>query len=421
MKRDLRLARTGVSILALLYLVPFLRGQADTKPATPIGRVEVYLQKGRFARGEADLLERLKDSPKDDQTRFGLGVLQFVRAIEHLGQSLYRYGLRSDRGQQLNIPFLRLPIPTNPKPEACTYRAIRKVFDDLIADLNKAEASLADVHDEQIKLPLHPGSIRLDLVGDGKSAERFHTILTRYLGGGRNVLKEEELIVFDRGDVAWLRGYCHLLAALAEFFLAHDGQELFDCTGFIFFAKAETPHKFLNTLPETPDGFFNTGGVDLVDIISFIHLVRLPVKEPKRMQAALDHLEKMLALSKESWRFILAEKDDDHEWIPNPRQKGVLGIRVNQRMVDSWLEFVNEAAAILSGKRLIPFWRGKEERGINLRRVFTEPRAFDLVLWVQGTAATPYLEKGPLTKSEVWTRLQRVFGGDFIGFAIWFN
>jgi hypothetical protein len=50
-----------------------------------------------------------------------------------------------------------------------------------------------------------------------------------------------------------------------------------------------------------------------------------------------------------------------------------------------------------------------------------EPRPLDLVLWVQGTAATPYLEKGELTKPAVWNRLTRVFGGEFVGFAIWFN
>ena len=45
----------------------------------------------------------------------------------------------------------------------------------------------------------------------------------------------------------------------------------------------------------------------------------------------------------------------------------------------------------------------------------------DLILWVQGTAAAPYLEAGTVTQPEVWTRLLRVFRGEFIGFAIWFN
>jgi hypothetical protein len=56
-----------------------------------------------------------------------------------------------------------------------------------------------------------------------------------------------------------------------------------------------------------------------------------------------------------------------------------------------------------------------------LRRVFDDPRPFDLVLWIQGTAAQPYIEEGPLTKKETWSRLQRVFRGEFVGFALWLN
>ena len=87
----------------------------------------------------------------------------------------------------------------------------------------------------------------------------------------------------------------------------------------------------------------------------------------------------------------------------------------------------------MKGKKLVPFWRGapggggfetppiNPEVGINLRKVFTEPRRFDLVLWIHGSAAAPYLEKGEMTDFEVWERLVRVFGGEFFGFAIWFN
>ena len=81
----------------------------------------------------------------------------------------------------------------------------------------------------------------------------------------------------------------------------------------------------------------------------------------------------------------------------------------------------HETEAILAGKKLIPHWRVKDGRGVNLRKVFTEPTDFDLVMWVQGTAAKPYLERGPITQPEVWQRLQNVFRGQFIGFAIWFN
>jgi hypothetical protein len=73
----------------------------------------------------------------------------------------------------------------------------------------------------------------------------------------------------------------------------------------------------------------------LLDVISFFHqLTRLSLKEPARTKAALAHLEAGVAQAKEMWTFILAETDDDNEWIPNPRQKGVLGVKVTQEMVD---------------------------------------------------------------------------------------
>jgi hypothetical protein len=140
------------------------------------------------------------------------------------------------------------------------------------------------------------------------------------------------------------------------------------------------------------------------------------------MAAALHHLEAVAAQSKESWKWIMAETDDDREWIPNPRQTGVIpGVRVTEEMVTAWTDAMSEAEKLLSGELLIPFWRSDDGRGVKLRKVFLEPRKLDLVLWVQGTAAAPYLEKGNLTKSEAFTELPTVFGDHFPGFAVWFN
>ena len=402
-----------VAMIALVVITQPALAEAPT--------AEKFLLDGKLAEGEKAILAELSRNPKNERERFGLGVLQFVRAIERLGQSLHRYGLRSERGRRLNVPFMRLPVPINSKPEVLTYAASRRILQELIDDLTKAESTLSKVRDEKVRLPLRLGLIRLDLAGDGKASDSLTTLLTRYMGGAHGLPKDENLlVVFRRGDVAWLRGYSHLLMTLAEIALAYNGKELFDCTAHIFFTKVETPHKFLNE--STGHDIFHAGdGLDIIDLIAFVHLIRMPVKEPARMKAALVHIEKMLALSKESWKYILAETDKDHVWIPNPKQVSVLGISVRQEMIDSWLEFIEEMETLLAGKRLAPFWRGKEKRGINPRRVFTEPRSLDLVLWIQGTAAAPYLEEGPLTKPAVWQRLLRVFGGEFIGFAIWFN
>lgn len=166
----------------------------------------------------------------------------------------------------------------------------------------------------------------------------------------------------------------------------------------------------------------------ILDAVSLIHhSLRLPIKEPARTKAALAHLEATIAHGKEMWTFILAERDDDHEWIPNPKQTGVLQVEVTQEIVDTWLATLEESDQLLQGKKLLPFWRGTEKRGVNLRRVFTEPRTFDVIEWIQGTGATPYLEDGTVTSFAdpvAGQRMLQPFGGDvfrFVGFGFWFN
>ena len=106
----------------------------------------------------------------------------------------------------------------------------------------------------------------------------------------------------------------------------------------------------------------------LSDVISLFHqLTRLPIKEPARTRAALAHLEAGVVQAKELWKFVLAETDDDNEWIPNPKQTGVVGVKVTQEMVNAWLETLDEVEQVLKGKKLILFWRGEAgERGVNL-------------------------------------------------------
>ena len=159
------------------------------------------------------------------------------------------------------------------------------------------------------------------------------------------------------------------------------------------------------------------------DLVAMVHLVRLPVVEPARLKSALTHMEAMIVLSRSSWKFILAETDDNLEWVPNPKQGSVVpNVRVTAEMVEGWTGFLDEFEAVLQGKKLAPSWRGKQpKRGINVRRVLIEPRTLDLVLWVQGAAAAPYLEAGEVSLVETWNRFNRSFGGNFIGFALWFN
>ena len=405
----------------------FLSGVTMAQAPTPKDRhvTEKYLISGDLEGGQKVLSEMLKVHPNDDQARFGLGTIQFVRAVERLVQGFYKHGLEPDVSGGM-IPFARLPVPVNPHPEPISYGDLRAMFEEFIGNLTRAEATLALIKDDAVSLPIHFGLVRLDINGDGKATED-ETLWKLYARLNAQAERDKVnatdaagfRIAFDRGDVAWLRGYCHLLMTFSEVYLAHDAKPLFEHTAHLFFVKPTTPFPFLK---HKPQGVHELDAAFIGDVAAFIHLLNFQVKEPARMRSALEHLEAMVALSREAWKSYLAETDDDHEWIPNPKQDTVMpGGKVTGEMVKGWLDFLDEAEAILAGKKLVPYWRVAENKGVNLRRVFTEPRDMDVILWIQGTAAMPYLEDGSVTQPEVWTRLSRVFRGEFIGFAIWFN
>ncbi len=414
-------------------------GWAMIGPATILGApdgiggpnpsmVEPYLLSGQLERAEHDLSTHLTLHDQDDQARFGLAVAQFLGGVQRLAQSLHKHGLRSGMGQAMGIPILRLPVEPNEDPKRISYDDFRAMLQAWVDDLVGAEATLSKITAKDVCLPLPFGRVRLDLDGDGVAAE--HETLWRlydHLNGG--IARHQDgqamaqqaqafMIAFDRGDVHWLRGYCHLLAALGEVVLAHDGREIFERTAHLFFPNVHSPFEFL----VGGQNVFAMGDTDIADVIALIHLIRLPVIEPQRMTKALQHLRFVADQSIESWRHIVAEKDDYHEWIPGPEQSGVIpNVAVTQAMIDGWHEFLKEFESLLAGETLIPFWRGDGTKGVNLRRVFVQPATFDLVLWIQGTGAAPYLEKGRLTDRDLWRRLGEIFGGQFIGFAIWFN
>jgi hypothetical protein len=401
-------------------------------PAQAQPDVASFLYDGKLSEGAKALRERLAQKPTDDQARCVLGVVQFLQSFEKLGTGLYKYGLRTHSNFPGMPRRLAALMPENPNPEKASYAAIRKLVEDFVNDLDQTEKTLAAVKDDAVQLPLQVARVKIDLFGQGKLISAG-ILVGAMEGPPQQVAAAEKLVVkFDRGDVSWLRGYLHFLCAWGEVILALDTQDLFEGAAHQLFVAADTPHKFFLEEDRKPDpnGFFFFGRFeDFIDALSTIHhAIDLPIKEPARMKRALEHLEGMVAQGKEMWKYILAETGDNNEWIPNPRQTGVLGIKVTQEMVDEWLKVLDGADDLLQGKKLVPFWRGKKDGsvGVNLRKVFLNPpKRLDLVRWVQGPEATPYLEKGPITPlsdPRVMNRLDRVFGGvGFFGFALWFN
>lgn len=409
------------ALLVQLVVCGVLMATAGVSQAIEVSSFEPLLRDGKWAEAEKQLEGAVAADAKDDSARFALGTVQALRAFEGLLQGLYRYGL--DPEWTTNLPFVRLPIPLNPKPTPLTNADFRKLISDFSAGLAKAEKTLAPIKSADVKLPLAIGSYRIDFNADGTAdeSESFWGIFAEVVGAP--VAEEDAkgfVIAFDAGDVHWLRGYCHVLQACCDFFLAHDSQKLHDYTALFFFPTAKTP------LPPLPRNTDAPGGFDfsqILDGVAFVHLIQMPVIEPERLKSSHAHLLEMIAQSRLMWTAIKAETDDDREWIPSPKQQNAAlpGVAISPDMVEGWHAVLDECEAILEGKKLIPFWRASEGRGVNLKQVFFEPQTFDLVLWVQGSAAVPYLEEGPITSAEMWSEVQQVFGGQLGLFAVWFN
>jgi hypothetical protein len=377
----------------------------------------------QLVRDEAEFAAKLAAKPDDDNTRFALGLTRFLRSIEARAQRFYRHGYRP--GIFGNFGMTNLPVPANKEPTPLNYEEFRRIFSTWLTDLAEVDATLAAIRSPDVKITFLVHSIFLDI--DESSApganESLLHIYNRFRNGApgdRAVSGSRLEFHLDRGDVDWLRGYCHLLSAIAECWLAYEFHTWFDEVGYVFFTGAKRPAGLENEVPNTRPFDFP----EILDAVAVLHLVRLPVAEPERLKSALGHLESMIALSRSSWKFILAETDDDAEWLPSPNQRAIGStVQITRAMVDGWHQFLDEFEAILAGKKLAPFWRGtpSSTRGINVRRVLLEPRTLDLVLWVRGTAAAPYLETGEVTRQDTWDRFNRVFNGEFVGFAMWFN
>lgn len=371
--------------------------------------VEKYLHSGELAAGDRALERALEANPADAQARFGLGVLRFVRAVERLGQALYEHGVKSESA---DVPFLRIPVPKNPDPTPITYPILRRIFEQCTDDLAKAESTLAEVKDDQVTLPLRLAEVKLDLTGGGKPTDKLLDILKKLLRVERfDFLKDnpEFLVKFDRGDVAWLRAYCHLLSAMLDAYLAIDGRFVFDAFGEEHFAKPKgIPPKKPDLLTALLDG-------------------GLRVVEPARLHAFRLHLLKVCELNRETWKHVRAETDDDHEWLPNPKQTGVLRLPVTDAMIDGWLAAVGEFEAALTGEKLavLPFIT-PDASGFNLKALLDDPPTkIDFAKLLDRRIDAKYL--GKLTgknkfDERVFDRVAALFGDSLsVAYAAWFN
>lgn len=377
---------------------------------------------GTLTEAEAAVADLVEDGG-DDRARLALGLVRFARAGERLVQSLYSFGAGEpirDGGMQL-LPVLGA-MPYNASPATVKLGDLDAVARQWITDLEAAQSALAQVHDPDAKLRVDLSTLRFDINADGRidRDETAGAIFRNILMAGQPAPEGDSFeLALDRADAQWMLAYSDVLSGVGEMFLAHDWREPFERCGHLIFPKTVTPHEYLRG-PGPLD--LTNSGLDFSDVIALIHLLNLPCDEPAAMGRTRERLLSAIGHSRAMWTHVLAETDDDREWLPSPNQEPAIeGVRITQSHVEMWHELLDEGEALLEGRHLVKFWRGEGNLGINIKRVFTEPTGFDLVLWVQGSGASPYLEEGEFVREGFWTDMEQVYGRNLWGYLFYVN
>jgi len=169
-------------------------------------------------------------------------------------------------------------------------------------------------------LLLKPGSWVMDLNSDGMVSDwerDLFAIPSRVDGddghGASRGFNREALIRLDQSDIYWMLSYHYFIEALPEILLSYglDGDK------------------------------FSSANLVLVD--------------PAGMRRARQLIVKGLQVSEKMRRSVLAEKDDQQEWLPNPRQHdSVFPVVLDGQDFAIWGEAMKHSQALFEGKTLLP-------------------------------------------------------------------
>ena len=383
-------------------------------PALADGFLSVDLAQNGIAATEAKLSAQRDPTPGD---RFAIGGLRFLGAIEAALQQRWRYGL-TDRGGLL--PFMRSSIPENPEPAAFEPGLLAATFRDTVSRMDAARAELADIApDADFAVTVNFADVWFDINANKTRdpGEGLMEVFGPMLMTGWTNATPAPIVRFDGADTAWLSGYARLISAVSDIVLAYDPTE---ATARILDARAK-----LNALgPVAPDFIMGTtdgAGPDSLDLLAITLQVLNQKPDPTLMAAARTHLLAMIDDNRQFWGRVNAETDNDHEWLPNDHQISALGVALPPGTDVAWLATLADLEQALKGEKLVPYWRYESGVGVNLSKIFTDPAPIDIAGWIQGWAALPYLEPGPLLSADHLSAFESLMQGNPMLMALYLN
>ena len=367
---------------------------------------DVLAEQG-LAAAEADLAARAS-SPETD---FVLGGVQFLRAAEAIMQVRYD----NSTAPLALLPGMRNPLPYNPEAEF-DPAFLERAMTQALVHLNQAETTLAGVtgQDFAVEFPLQ--AIWFDVNANGIREDWENGLAVMASLDAQPEAGFDGLIQFDTADAHWLKAYVHVMSGMAELTLAAD------------------PTTAIKTVYEGRMAMDEIGEIEglfldneTIDMLATVLLTLRGTPDAARTRAAHQHFRQMIAENRAFWTAVSAETDNDREWLPNAAQDSAFGVTVDAEMAETWQAVLLEIEALLEGETLVPYWRfnngyGAETGvGVNLAKYLQDPGDLDVILWLHGAGAVPYLETGKLAQLEAWDRFTQMTRGDGLMFAAWFN
>lgn len=391
--------RLGLFALALSAC----QGPSTTPVSNDQRAVDVILATDGLAAADAALAAR----PRTAETSFQLGGIRFLRAVETMLQTRYD----SYDASVPFIPGMAAMLPPNPNAKFSpdfVEAGLKGALDHLDGARTALDAATQGTF--ATELPLDALWLDIDRNRQRAEWESLRAILEG-LGAQADWQSFDGRIRFDTADAEWLAAYVHLMSGTSELVLSVDPTSAIKT---VYEGRMQLERAGAIGAPD-----FLFGDDEWIDQAAAVLMALNGKPDAARTRKALDHFRQMIAHNRKFWPEMMAETDNDHEWLPNPSQTSSFGIAITPEIAAGWQDVLAELEEMIEGRALIPFWRtppGPEGAatgvGINLKRLLSDPPDLNVALLIQGAAIAPYLEQGKLVTLNAWNRFGQLTRGD---------
>ena len=355
-----------------------------------------------------------------DEDRMALGMFHFLRGVERALQVRYDMNISPE---YMNLPLMRLPLPDNPNAKPFAATAITNFTSGLIDEMQAARAALDGTPEtSSVQLTVQINDLWFDLNADGKRDANTDVGLADFAADmvrGGFVPDDQAgnlpAVKFDVADRSWLIAYTHMLEGFGNLVLTYDPAKAID---EVFATRTK--------LAELNEGLSMGNAMDMqfgsfIDGFAAVQAALDQEPDVDRAKQAREHLLAMVQANRDFWRLVKLETDNDAEWIPNDNQTAALGFQLPKDTGVVWMSVLEDGEKLLNGELLIPYWRLGTGAGLNMKKMFENPPAVDLMGWVQGRAAMPYAERGERVSAQNWWRFEQMMSGQGMIFAFLMN